>query len=220
MAKQTIIENHKKRKAMVRCLLAVLVQLILLTAYGQENFVPGRIIELNGDTLRGDIDYRNWQRNPKTIIFRNEIANIHRTYKPLDIRGFMIEDELYESAIVDIETSPVPTSRLKPDPELHLVNDTTFLRAIIRGTKSLYYLNDRTGKSHFYIKDSTFILLIYKRYIKVVEGRQGVAENRSFLGQLIIYLENCPGIQNKIKKTGYNKLSLENLFDACYNYEN
>ncbi|MBK6962819.1 MAG: outer membrane beta-barrel protein [Bacteroidales bacterium] len=210
----------KTQKLLVRNIFAVVLQFILLSAFGQENFVPGRIIELNGDTLRGYIDYRNWDKNPKTIFFRNDIIDIHRTYKPLDIRGFMVEDELYESAIVDIETSPVLTAKIKPDPELHIVKDTTFLQTMIRGTKSLYYLKDRTGKSHFYIQDSSFILLIYKRYIKWVEGKKYVAENRSFLGQLINYLDDCPGIQYKIEKTGYNKISLEKLFDNCYAYKN
>ena len=207
-------------KQSLRQITVVLLQFVFLCAYGQENFLPGYIIDLKGDTTKGFIDYRNWDKNPKDVVFRNDTDGIKSTYKPLDIREFRVLDELYESAIVEIETSPVLTAKLKPDPELYFAIDTTFLQTVIRGTKSLYYLKDRTGKSHFYTKDSLFRLLIYKRYFKVVEGKNGVAENRTFLGQLINYLEDCPDIQKKIKNTGYNRQSLEKLFSDCYNIKN
>lgn len=207
-------------KQSLRQITVVLLQFVFLCAYGQENFLPGYIIDLKGDTTKGFIDYRNWDKNPKDVVFRNDTDGIKSTYKPLDISEFRVLDELYESAIVEIETSPVLTAKLKPDPELYFAIDTTFLQTVIRGTKSLYYLKDRTGKSHFYTKDSLFRLLIYKRYFKVVEGKNGVAENRTFLGQLINYLEDCPDIQKRIKNTEYNRQSLENLFSDCYNIKN
>lgn len=155
-------------KQSLRQITVVLLQFVFLCAYGQENFLPGYIIDLKGDTTKGFIDYRNWDKNPKDVVFRNDTDGIKSTYKPLDIREFRVLDELYEGAIVEIETSPVLTAKLKPDPELYFAIDTTFLQTVIRGTKSLYYLKDRTGKSHFYTKDSLFRLLIYKRYFKVV----------------------------------------------------
>lgn len=203
-------------KQFLRLIIVVLLQFIFLSVFGQENFVPGYIIDLKGDTIKGFIDYRNWNKNPKDIVFRNDTDGIRSTYNPLDISEFKVHDELYESAIVEIETSPVLTAKLKPDPELYFAMDTTFLQTVIRGKKSLYYLKDRTGKSHFYIKDSLFRLLIYKRYFKVVEGKNGVAENRTFIGQLLNYLEDCPDIQNRIKNTGYTRQSLENLFSDYY----
>ena len=39
-------------------------------AYSQENFVAGSIIKLNGDTVKGYVDYRNWERNPNQIKFK------------------------------------------------------------------------------------------------------------------------------------------------------
>jgi len=204
------------QKQAISQIIAVAFQFIFLSANGQENYVPGYITDLNGDTIKGLINYKNWNKNPDIIYFKKETTDPGTSYNPLNIRCFSVLDEMYISAVVDIETSPVLTAKLKPDPELHFAKDTTFLQTMIDGQKSIYYLKDRTGKSHFYIRDSTFQLLIFKRYFKVVNGKNGVAENRNFLGQLTNYLSDCPDIRKKIVKTEYDKISLEKLFVSCY----
>jgi hypothetical protein len=63
------------------------------------------------------------------------------------------------------------------------------------GTKNLYYYSDKRGKQHFYIgKAPDFELLIYKKYLKEGDREKIVVENRNFIGQLNIYLQDCPSI--------------------------
>jgi hypothetical protein len=73
------------------------------------------------------------------------------------------------------------------------------------------------GKEQFYIrKDSSFELLIYKKYLRLQNGQTMVGENKKFIGQLTLYLHDCPNIQEKLKETEYRKNSMENLFVNYY----
>ncbi|NJK97917.1 MAG: hypothetical protein HC905_26095 [Bacteroidales bacterium] len=54
--------------------IVLFIGLILFNlAYSQENYIPGYVIE-NGDTLKGFIDYRNWEKNPNQIAFKTSMA--------------------------------------------------------------------------------------------------------------------------------------------------
>lgn len=184
----------------------------------QENYIPGYIVPLKGDTLHGFIDYRNWERNPDKIFFKEKLSDEKTNYTPIEIIEFGVLDEIYESAIIETEISPDNTNTLESNKELKFSIDTAYLQTMIKGSKCLYYYKNKIGKSQFYIKnDSTFELLIYKKYLKEQEGMTVIAENRKYLGQLSVYLQDCPTIQSKLEDTKYSQKSMENLF---YNYYN
>ena len=190
---------------------------ICQVAFAQENFLPGYIIPLHGDTLHGLIDYRNWDKNPDKIAFKEKPGDAKSIYSPLKVKAFGVLDETYESAVVETETSPTETKELGYDKELVIKLDTAFLQAVVKGEKSLYYYKNRRGKEQFYIReDSSFKLLVYKKYLEDVEGQSVIAENNTYIGQLTIYLLNCSTIQIKLKGTVYRKNSLEDLFLSYY----
>ncbi|MCB0608140.1 MAG: outer membrane beta-barrel protein [Lewinella sp.] len=187
------------------------------TCTAQENYLPGRIITLQGDTLKGLIDYRNWKNTPQKVGFRKSENSEKTVYQPLDIRGFAVSDEIYESAIVEVETSPFKANELKAEKDLIMGKDTTFLQSMVIGPKSLLYYKGIYGNEQFYIRrDGQIELLVYKRYLKTQNGKKGIGENLKFLGQLTHYFQDCPSIQSRIKNTIYRKKSLESLFEAYY----
>jgi len=76
---------------------------------------------------------------------------------------------------------------------------------------------NKFGKQQFYIKnDSVYELLVEKKYLKRSDGTAGMIENKKFLGQLSVYLQDCPKIQSKLKNTIYSKTSMEHLFLFFY----
>ena len=83
--------------------------LAFLPSFGQENYQPGYIVSLAGDTIYGQVDYRNWELNPDKIYFQDESDKVKRSYAPLDIRAFSVQDEFYIGAIVQAEKSPYKT---------------------------------------------------------------------------------------------------------------
>jgi len=183
------------------------------SSFCQKNYLPGNLIELSGKRISGYIDYRNPVNSPDEIRFKETLDGAPRIYKPIDINGYSIQGKFYTSAIVETEVSPTKTTELQFSPGLKIIVDTVFLQAIIIGSKSLYYYKDGQGKDHLYIKqESSFNLLIYKRYYKVNAGKNRIVENKKYIGQLALYLSGCPSIQSKLGKTWYSLKSLENLF--------
>ena len=196
--------------------------LIIRTAVAQQNYQPAKIFTMNGDTVKGYLDYRNWGNNPYKVRFKTTPESEPRIFKPFDIDGFSVKNEIYVSAAIQRETSPIKTGELEYDPELQLEKDTVFLKAVILGPKSLfYYKNAQEKKDQFYIRlDSQFQLLIFKKYLKGVEQnnttREIVFENRTYIGQLRVYLTDCPTIQTKLKNLKYDMNHFIKLFHYYY----
>lgn len=102
--------------------------LLLLTqvSFRQEQYLPGYVITLPGDTVPGLIDYRNWEYNPDKISFQSEIKGEKTVvYRPLDIQGFGVHDERYLAAIVSVDVSTYGSSELPTNAEPDLITDTT-----------------------------------------------------------------------------------------------
>jgi len=197
-------------------ILSVIVFLVI-TSNAQVNFQPGYVIQNNGDTLRGYIDYRFSGRNPETIRFKSTNSGNIQQCTPLTIKEFFVSNELFRSAIVELETSSDHNDYLKADPKPEIGIDTVFLQALFIGQKSLFYLCDNVRKDHFYIlRDTVYELLIYKRYLKSQpgnkEGATTVVKNLRFQGQLINYLKDCPSIYSTLSTSNYKKYDMRKLF--------
>ncbi|MCB8994688.1 MAG: hypothetical protein H6538_03665 [Bacteroidales bacterium] len=191
--------------------------LILQSSFCQENYFSGQIIELNGDTINGFIDYQNWKKNPEEIHFMHEIGSIHFTLLPKDIRGFNVADESYESAVIKSETSSDKTDQLTFNRDLHFETDTVFLQTMVKGEKSLYFYENKSGKDQFYYKtDTSYELLVYKRYLKKQDSNTIIVENNLYKGQLAAYLHDCPEVQSRLRYIHYDQQSLESLFNYYY----
>lgn len=215
-------------------LVATLLLLFLNPAFSQENYLPGYILSLKGDTVHGFIDYRNWANNPAKIFFKKQLNDNSNIYTSVDINGFGVSNEIYERAIVEIDISTDMTENLDNNPELILITDTVFLQAIILGPRNLYCYLDKSVKNQFYVKlDTAFQLLYYKRYkekqkintntpymdntflMKQKTQTIIVSDNRYF-SQLKAYLFDCPNIENYLEKVEYSIGKLENLFLQYY----
>ncbi len=203
--------------------IGVLIFIISISqiSFSQKNYLPGYIIQLNGDTVHGGIDYRNWGRNPDKISFKEKSGDSIFHYNPIDIKGFGVLDEFYASAIVETEVSPQDIGNINDEAfnnaDLKISIDTTFLQTIIRGKKSLYFYVNKAGKKQFYIKqDSAYKLLIYKKYLLKTNTCQGIAENKKYINQLSAYLQDCPSIQSKLENTAYTQKGMEDLFLYYY----
>jgi len=186
-------------------------------SYAQENYIPGLIINNQNDTIQGSIDYREWAKNPNEISFKKANGAIQR-YSSLEITEFQVKNDRYVSGLIEIELSSSKTKDLEEDPTLKITKTQTFVQAIFQGEKSLYVYKDSESKENFYIKNGDeFELLIYKKYLKKDQSTSLISQNKKYLGQLILYLNDCTSIQEKLKNTTYNQRSLTELFKNYYN---
>jgi hypothetical protein len=185
--------------------------------YCQVNFQPGIVISKSGDSLKGLIDYRNWEKNPTEISFTESDKSVPLKYNPASINGFIVNNEVYLSAVVVAEISPRNFNELDLQSKILTRTDTTFVQVIFQGSKNLYFYSDNNGGENFYIGQWPELeLLVYKKYLKQGQREKVVAEYRNFIGQLKLYLQNCSSAQKKINNTSYTKHDLESLFKEYY----
>lgn len=197
--------------------LLVLGILLIQVAFAQKHYFPGYIIDLEGDTIHGFIHARHWDKNPDKLLFKEKTETETTIYSPLDISGFSVQDERYINGIVQNEVSPYKSFELDYDSEVELEYDTVFLQTLILGPYSLYHYRNSDSKDQFYLQtDSTFELLIYKKYLKGQEGNSYTAENNTYRGQLIFYFKDCPSIYEKANALKYSKNSLKKFFSFYY----
>ena len=184
-------------------------------AFGQQNFQPAKVTTLTGDTLRGFIDYKGWDKNPKLVVFKPDLQAPAQTFRPLDIKGFLVNSEQYTGSAVAIETSPTVLEELTVSPVPLFRTDTTFLRTVVSGPRSLYR-NKVDGREFFYTEQQgKFDLLIYKRY-KPSSTYTVVRFNNTYREQLAKYLADCPTIEAKSKQLLYTSSTIQKLFKTYY----
>jgi len=191
--------------------------------YSQQNYLPGSIVKLNGDTLKGFINYQNSEKNPLNIYFRIDMDHEPDIFSPQKVQSFTVADEIYISATVSINEGSYRIQDLGNSPEIMLNSATVFLQALVRGNKSLYYLKDSEGREQFYVElDSRYELLIYHKYLRNltnsgdIAGANSITEDKRYIGQLSYYLSDCPGIQSGLRNLKLSKQSLVKLFRQYY----
>jgi hypothetical protein len=187
-------------------------------SYAQSNYQPGYIVGLNGDTIRGLIEYERWDRNPRKVSFKPTSGSTSLIYYPTQITSFSVSGEIYEGGIVDVDTSPVKLRDLDESPLPSYVKDSVFLLSLMGAEKSLLFLKDQTGKVHFFIKQNgEYPPLLYKQYTGRTEtSSKVIAENTGYKGTLALYLKDCSDIQQKLRNIMYTQAAITKLFRYYY----
>lgn len=203
--------------------LLLLILFWSISIMAQENYQPGYIINNQTDTIHGYINYQNWGKNPLNINFKSEVTEPFKILSSKEIRGFGVNDEIYESANIQNDISITRTTMIPSDGNLQLDTINGFIEILINGPKVLGTYKNSLGKKSYYIKrDSIFELLIYKQYVTTQVDEQKIehsvmTENKRYLNQLSTYFTDCPGIEFYLKKTSYNQTDLENIFETYFN---
>ncbi len=216
---------------MKRSIMKFVLLLVCLTgvslAYSQENFVSGSIIKLNGDTVKGYVDYRNWEKNPNKIKFKEGENSKIMEYNPLQIGAFVVSDEIYKSAIVKVDQSN-SGNEISSTPVFEFRTDTTFVLTLIQGSKNLYYYADKNNQSNFYIyNNSKFELLEFKKFNRIHEsedlfdaykGHLVQEMNNRYIGQLKLYFQNCNIPESMYQNLSYTKESIQKIYKYYYSH--
>ena len=208
-------------------ILVVLLTLISISVMGQKNYQKAFVVTLKEDTIHGFINYRDWGMNPRHIGFKRTLDGKKLIYKPLGIKSFFVHGETYQSALVNSKTSNSDfASTMSHSPKVKTRIDSAFLKVLVSGSKSLFYYKNPLNIENFYImEDGKPVLLIYKKYIKQGTAKQIYSnsflfENRKYIGQLLVYLKDCPKLESHINAANYSSKSLINIFQDYYKCKN
>lgn len=181
----------------------------------QSNFISGDIVKLNGDTIKGFIDYRDWDNNPEFIRFKENLDSRKEQFFPRHLKSFTFSNQLYVSSIVPIIRSTKKReliSRAELTSSSRVEVDTVFLSVLVIGEANLFYYSERNNQIHYFIEtDSVFDELIYSGSFRNTNGSiRKVAEYKE---QLKIYLKRCEGIEKKIDRAGFTDKGLTGVIE-------
>jgi hypothetical protein len=203
-------------------LIGVVFFTLTCTVKAYINYVPGYIIDMKGDTIKGFIETGNWEASPQNITFsESPESSPWRVLNPKIIKGFGFKDESYVSATIQVEVSPVQLQVLEKNSKLNLITQDAFLQTLVRGDKSLYAFTRMNTEEQYYIKlDTGYVLLMHKKYLNVVKGREYLSENKTYIGQLTQYLNDYPDVLSALGTIRYTKSDLKKLFLTYYEKTN
>jgi len=157
-----------------------------LLALSQSNYREGYIIKNSGDTVRGYINYQEWNKSPHAVEFKSNADNSAQQYSPASIKGFgMWKFKSYISYV-----GPVTTGRLNTLMSLSTVLDTsvrqesTFLRVISRGPNVTLLYHDDDIKYRYFILENRNNAIAELKYYQYTDNSDKVVSKPVFISQL------------------------------------
>lgn len=176
----------------------------------QSNFKPGYIIQTSGDTLRGEIDARNEQRNRQLCRFRPDKNGVISEYLPEQLQGYGYSGKTYQ-------TRSLPNA----------LTQKAFLQLLVPGQVLLYRTVQPDDQEIYYASKglSDFLRPLVQRdsttmsYSKAV-GREVKTMVRfyPFRNQLALLMTDCPRVQPTIANMELHEHKLLQVvadYNAC-----
>lgn len=182
--------------------------------YAQSKFEPGYIVTSKSDTVHGMIEYRNWSRNPETILFRDEQLQNEKTLGLNELLAFDVHGESYERAVVSRNMTPINDNDLSQISHPVMEADTVFLLRLATGPKSFYYLKDRSDKIQLYI-GAGHELLVYYKYKSVKQNQTQIVTIDRYRQQVKAYLD-CSETDSRISNLRYSNRDILGVFEIYY----
>ena len=202
----------------IKTSLLILALTISNHLFSQKTILPGYVISLEGDTLKGYIKYGNWEMSPEKISFWTNQDEEASDFNATEIKMFSVANDEYISAIVKYDDASYKIENLPTNPNFNYRTDTLFLLTLVKGDKSLFYYNDKNERRKLFIKnDSGYIWLEYRKYLmKDEEGLTDMVTTSGFIIQLAHYLIDCNKLDQEISEAEYSREYLTQLFNDYY----
>jgi len=139
-------------------LFATLTFFTPLFSSAQNNYKPGYVVTLKGDTLKGYIDYKEWIQNPHGVNFKTDVNANQTSYSINNCNAFGATGlEYYKRYILPISQDKVQISNLTVGVDTTTSPDTVFLKTITSG-KNIALLTYNDGiKRRFFTAENNVI---------------------------------------------------------------
>jgi hypothetical protein len=173
-------------------------------------------VNLQGDTLHGYIDYKQWDQNPTKITFKTSLESGEtKTFNVKNSNAFAVSGyEKYQSYTVSVSQDLLDIDKVKQQLDTTFITDTVFLRISTSGKYlTLFSYTDKI-KDHFYYLETGAtqpVELGYHAYMNEENsGIQYVATYRLQLGNLVRKLNttNTDKIIRKVFIANYKEADL------------
>ncbi len=201
----------------MKTIFTLLLTFLTITGFAQRKFVPGYYITKQGDKVEAQINDQNWDRNPTFIEVSNGADVVRLGLDELSGFGLSTGD-VYDAYSVEVDKSPTKINLIEVNSQPVIVRETVFLKAIVKGAASLYYLKDNNAKEHYYIQkgEEEPAELIYRTVKFQSEDKFSYNKLPIYRGLLSATLTECPEATEKISKLPFMQSAFEGLI-VSYN---
>ena len=133
------------------------VMLLPLFSLAQSNYKPGYIVTLKGDTVRGFIDYKEWNLTPTFINFKTAISdNKSRKFTPAEISFFNINGlEAYQRYTGPISMDVTDERRISNSRDTSFNTVTVFFKVLQKGANLALYSYSDELKLRLFVVEGT-----------------------------------------------------------------
>jgi len=188
--------------------LLTLIMAVPIICLAQSNYKNGYLIKLNGDTVRGEVNYREWHTSPKSILFRQDNHSQPYEVAVRDVKGLNITGyEKFISYTGPVSTSTVSYINLPNYLDTAVRTDTVFLNVVYTGSSVSLLSHTDEVKTRFFVMDGNkFQELKYYQHYNT-DGSQVVTVDtykRQLIALLAKYNANYDRSSfNEIQKAAY-----------------
>jgi len=200
----------------IKILALLFVLIFSSSAYAQYNFKKGYIIALQGDTMQGYINYKEWSRTPTSFLFKSiSDEKTLQTYTIYNARKCVIEGYvMYERFEVSVSMNENDYRRLEFNVNPPYKTDTVFLKVIIRGDRITLFAYRDELKDRFYVLASPQTTPVELSIKQEMRGTQ-VATLYTYRQQLDRiasgYPTYTPELRKLIESASYSKTRLKKI---------
>jgi len=201
---------------MKRFLLGLLLGIPALS-FAQSNFQKGYVVNNVNDTLKGYIDYKEWDLNPSIIAFKTDLDAEIQDFTVKNSLAWAIDGfEYFQKYEVDISMSKIDLDRLSVGLDNSKKKDVVFLKVLQAGKNVTLFSYTDGIKQRFYLLEKgelTPYELSSQVYIKSGEESIVVTGNRYVrqLGQVMSKLNIGTATERRsLELSSYRKKDLMN----------
>ena len=195
-----------------------------------QNYKPGYVVNLKGDTTRGYIDLKEWGKNPTNIYFKLlPENNTPQKYTVNDISYFEVTDiTAYRAFNTSISLNETNLQKLQSYSDTSTKSDLIFLKILQTGKNVTLYSFVDDLKERYYIYDrisKTLTELIYRIYfIENDKNNTTTKTQEAYKQQLLLIAQQFPtyneSIFSKLKDANYLGVDLEPICQKINNNNN
>jgi len=200
----------------MKLLYTVLLVALSSAVFAQSNYHEGYVVKNNGDTLKGFINYREWEQCPVSIDFKASKTDNHSLkFNPHTIKEFQIngmETYVTYKGIISMDRTKFPDLPLALDTSKR--QDTIFLKVAATGKYLTLFYHKDAVKIRFFVAENN-IQPVELKYSQYYDTQNQLAVNEAYKRQLIYYINKFAPQKNKLnnqtQSARYNLTDLESL---------
>jgi len=192
------MNSESKLHIMKKSIISFILTFSFLQIVAQDNYLKGFIINIDGDTIKGFVNYLGNKKNSQFCLFKHSDSVPPEKFLPGEINSYGFLNSKYFVSI-----------QLPGNQNREVLG---FAECLVRGRVSLYLYTEKSEKGHYYVEKNDTVKEL--KTIKV-QKEGGFYKYQEYKGILFVYLKESEKSLSAIPNT---RLVRSDLIKLIHNY--